>query len=319
MKQFCTIFIQERNKVIQKFFTLLIFGTSSIVFAGGNVNQAQDNARIFINGAVKASYGSIDFSRSDNDSIASNESADYLPFEFEAWTTHQLQNQKEAMFRIRYSKYNPLRYNASISDTPNLSFSAEALLLKDYGESTSFTGLNYIRSRLYGKTQEGPSNDGYLTTFHGSAGGVYSFNNSNHSLLSIGVASNGSSNELQNSDEIIYLQLSHHTEFNDKFSANISHTDYQFESKDSGDDDEDNKNYQHTKIGFSYMLNKNELSLEFGRIDVTDADNSVDKADTYMFSYSIPLGQKVSKRTKVIANSRPDIEFMYGFTSGPME
>lgn len=67
------------------------------------------------------------------------------------------------------------------------------------------------------------------------------------------------------------------------------------------------------------MLNKNELSLEFGRIDVTDAESSVDKADTYMLSYSIPLGQKVSKRTKVIANSRPDIEFMYGFTSGPME
>ncbi len=52
---------------------------------------------------------------------------------------------------------------------------------------------------------------------------------------------------------------------------------------------------------------------------MTDAESSVDKVDTYMHPYSISLGQKVSKRTKVIANSRPDIEFMYGFTSGPME
>ena len=310
--------------MIHKLSTLLIFGTSSIVFAGGNVNQTQDNINSYINGSFKASYGSIDFSRSDNDSITTSESADYLPFEFEAWTTSHLSNNKEAMFRIKYSKYNPLRYHSSGStnpdDTPNLSFSAEALLLKDYGKSTSFTGLNYIRNRLYGKTQEGPSNDGYHTTFHGSLGGVYSINNSNHSLLSIGIASNSSNNNMMHSDEIIYLHLSHHMVFNDKFSANISHTDYQFESKDAGSIDEDNKDYQHTEIGFNYMLNKNVLSLEFGRIDVTDGnDSEVDKADTYMLSYSIPFGQKVSKRTKVIANSRPDIEYMIGFTSGPME
>ena len=302
-----------------KLFALLIFATSSSVSAGGNINQTEDNTNSYFNGSIKASYGSIDFSRSSNDSISSSESADYLPFELEAWTTAQLSNNKEAMFRIKYSKYNPLRFESTINDTPNLSFSAEALLLKDYGNSTSFTGLNYIRSRLYGKTSEGPSNDGYHATIHGSLGGVYSLNNSNHSLLSIGIASNSSNNQMQHTDEVIYLQLSHHMIFNDKFSANISHTDYQFESKDAGSSDEDNKNYQHTEIGFNYMLNTNLLSLEFGRIDVTDADSSVDKADTYMLSYSIPFGQKASKRTKVIANSRPDIDFMIGFTSGPME
>lgn len=39
---------------------------------------------------------------------------------------------------------------------------------------------------------------------------------------------------------------------------------------------------------------------------MTDAESSVDKVDTYMHPYSISLGQKVSKRTKVIANSRPE-------------
>jgi hypothetical protein len=295
-------------------------------FAGGDTNVQSSNDAFLSDtyGQYKISYGAIDFSRHDDDGIARDEAADYLPWYFQGWLAKPINKSLDAVLKGKYSYYNPRGFGGSsgdIDDTPTMALSIEALLLKDYQNSTSFTSLQYIRE----KQDDGAvNNNHHSTSWHGSLGGAYSFNANNTSIIGFGLASNDTHTLNQNyTDEVIYLQLLHNYNFTDNLSMSISHVQYQYESKNTGSVDEDGKDYQHSEIGFSYFYKGMDLGLAFGRIDLNEgvesASETTNKGDSYMFSVAIPFGTPAKKRTNLIMNNRPDIEFMQGFSAGPAE
>ena len=306
--------------------TIIIFTMVTMTaFAGGNTNNQSSNNAFLSDtyGQYKISYGAIDFSRHGEDGISRDEAADYLPWYFQGWLAKPINKSLDAALKGKYSYYQPRGFGGSsgdIDDTPTMALSIETLLLKDYQNSTSFTSLQYIRE----KQDDGDvNNNHHSTSWHGSLGGAYSFNANNTSIIGFGIASNDTNTLDQNyTDEVIYLQLLHNYNFTDNLSMSISHIQYQYESKDTGHNDEDGKNYQHSEIGFSYLHKGMDLGLTFGRIDLEegpDGDSPARKGDSYMFSVAIPFGTPAKKRTNLIMNNRPDIEFMQGFSAGPAE
>lgn len=298
---------------------------TSIVFAGDATNHFSNISYLSdIYGQYKISYGAIDFSRHDNDAISRDEAADYLPWHFQGWLAKPINKSLDAVLKGKYSYYQPRGFggrSGDIDDTPTMALSIEALLLKYYQNSTSFTSLQYIRE----KQDDGDvNNNHHSTSWHGSLGGAYSFNANNTSIVGLGIASNDTHtlNQIY-TDEVIYLQLLYNYNFTENLSMSISHIQYQYESKNTNSADEDGKDYQHSEIQLSYLYKGMDLGLTLGRIDLNEGAKSsgeaVSKADSYMFSVAIPFGTPAKKRTNLILNNRPDIEFMQGFTAGPAE
>ena len=302
----------------------MIFMTgTSTVFSGGTTNQSTNNSYLSdIYGQYKISYGSIDFSLYPSDSInKSSEGANYLPIELEAWVGKKLNSDLEGILRLKYAKYNVYRLypGNGPDDTPNKVFSAEGMLIKDYSNFTSYSALQYIRSREFAYNDR-VSAEVYHTLFHGSLGGVYSQSDHNASFIGFGIAS--TSDETSSSayvDEVIYLQLGHNIQITENLDFTLQHTEYQYEKKHSEGSDKDGREYQYSEAKFNYRYHDYDLGLKFGRIDNNGPDFAHAKADTYMFSISVPFGSKSSKRTGLIVNNRPDIEFMNGFTAGPTD
>jgi hypothetical protein len=315
---------QNRGTILLKNIIAITFiAGTSIVFAGGTTNQSSNNSYLSdIYGQYKISYGSIDFSLYSGDAISSaREGANYLPVEFEAWVGKKLSSDLEGIVRLKYAKYNTLGQKGTTGpdDTPNKVFSAEGMLIKDYSNFTSYSALQYIRSREFAY-RDRTSAEVYHTLFHGSLGGVYSHSDHNSSFIGFGIAS--TSDETSSSayvDEIIYLQLGHNIQITQSLDFTLQHTEYQYEKKHSESSDRDGREYQYSEAKFNYRYHDYDLGLKFGRIDNNGPDFEHAKADTYMFSISVPFGSRSSKRTGLIINNRPDIEFMNGFTAGPTD
>ena len=302
----------------------IIFMTgTSIVYAGGTSNQSSNHSYLSdIYGQYKISYGSIDFSLYPGDSISkSREGANYLPIEVEAWVGKKLSSDLEGILRLKYAKYNVygLYTGSGPDDTPNKVFSSEGMLIKDYSSFTSYSALQYIRSREFAYSDRIDA-EVYHTLFHGSLGGVYSLSDLNASFVGFGIASTSDETLSSNYvDEIIYLQLGHNFQITENLDFTLQHTEYQYERKHSDSADHDGREYQYSEAKFNYRYHDYDLGLKFGRIDNNGPDFEHAKADTYMFSVSVPFGSRSSKRTGLIINNRPDIEFMNGFTAGPTD